>query len=475
MTNVAGSSAALPGATNSRLAAQASARNTAFSTVPPRPLTYAPFRLVLRLPCYRMDVSRTPFRRLAGASSGSGFDVCVAGIVSPDGYAKSVMQARQQSFSPLRTRLKRTTNGQVAQPAVTDLDLQRRVTHQHTNHIGQRQVQKIQTAAAPGQQPGELVRIDLPDDLGRPLYVDLLDCFHRGGTLSTRIGSRMLIRCRVGHHLHNALADRHLGPCRPQVNIECRTDCPHPCAACVDPEWPPRVMGYLEEGLAALQENHARTSTIGHPHATVGIEVERRAIRQLHCGLLADSRLNPGHLLLPVQTPGSTENDCRYTCGHGDGRPSFARCRRSRGSVHHLAKIHGPNQRPRLHELVPSHGKVCIGLCMAWMSADPGVKARAVAFCHVVCLQPDDPFTGLALNVFGVRQPMELTHGPAPECYIGVPDKRGSPASRVLYAFRPFWARCPGGQQPPCTNIGETHAVPALLDIAAAAGRPPPV
>src|SRR3569833_2228353 len=445
MSNVAGSAAALPGATNSRLAAQASARNTAFCTEPPLPLTNAPCRLVLRLPCYRMDVSRTPFRRLAGASSGSGFDVCVAGIVSPDGYAKSVMQARQQSFSPLRPRLKRATNGQVAQPAVTDLDLQRRVTHQLTNHIGQRLVLKIQTAAAPGQQPGELVRIDLPDDLGRPLYVDLLACFHRGGTLSTRIGSRRLIRCRVGHHLHNALADRHLGPCRPQVNIECRTDCPHPCAACVDPEWPPRVMGYLEEGLAALQENHARTSTIGHPHATVGIEVERRAIRQLHCGLLADSR------------------------------PSFARCRLSRGSVHHLAKIHGPNQRPRLHELVPSHGKVCIGLRMAWMSADPGVKARAVAFCHVVCLQPDDPFTGLALNVFGVRQPMELTHGPAPECYIGVPDKRGSPASRVLYAFRPFWARCPGGQQPPCTNIGETHAVPALLDIAAAAGRPPPV
>jgi hypothetical protein len=50
---------------------------------------------------------------------------------------------------------------------------------------------------------------------------------------------------------------------------------------------------------------------------------------------------------------------------------------------------------------------------MARMSADPGVKTSAIVICHIIGLQPDDPFTGLALNRFRVRQPMDLTHGPA--------------------------------------------------------------
>src|SRR3954447_20291842 len=137
-------------------------------------------------------------------------------------------------------------------------------------------------------------------------------------------------------------------------------------------------MSHLEKGLAALQENHARVSTVGHLHATVGIEVERGAVRQRHCGLLTDGRLNSGHLLLSVQAPRSAENECCHTCGHCDSCPPSSSCRRRCGCVHHLPKIDRPNQRAGFHELVPSHGKVCIGFRMQRMSADPGVKTSAL-------------------------------------------------------------------------------------------------
>jgi len=59
-------------------------------------------------------------------------------------------------------------------------------------------------------------------------------------------------------------------------------------------------MGNIEKGLTPFQPDDTLALAIVDPYAAIGIEIEGRAVRQRHRGLLTDRRLKAGFYLLPV-------------------------------------------------------------------------------------------------------------------------------------------------------------------------------
>src|SRR6266700_7207861 len=112
-------------------------------------------------------------------------------------------------------------------------------------------------------------------------------------------------------------------------------------------------MGYYEKGLAEFETNDTPALAVVDPYPAVGIEIERRSVRQSYRGLLTDRCLKASLFLLLVQIPGSADNHRHDTGSHGRNRPTSARRRRVRGRVHHLAEIDCPNQGTGFHEFLP--------------------------------------------------------------------------------------------------------------------------
>src|SRR5712672_3266969 len=121
-----------------------------------------------------------------------------------------------------------------------------------------------------------------------------------------------------------AFAHRHFHARGRQVDIERGTDGAHPIVAGAHPKRPLRIVRDFEKGLAVFETNDTLALAVVDPYPTVGIEIERRAVRQCHRDLLTDRRLKAGLFLLLVEIPGSAENDRSDTGGHGGGSPASA-------------------------------------------------------------------------------------------------------------------------------------------------------
>src|ERR1700733_1780223 len=118
------------------------------------------------------------------------------------------------------------------------------------------------------------------------MYVGLLTGGYGGRESRDRgIRRRRLIR-RGMDDLDGAFAHRHFHSCRPQVDIERRADGPDPIVTRTHPKRPLRIMGYFEKGLAAFETNDTPALAVVDSNPAVGIEIERGAVRQCHCGLL---------------------------------------------------------------------------------------------------------------------------------------------------------------------------------------------
>src|SRR4029077_13178206 len=118
-----------------------------------------------------------------------------------------------------------------------------------------RLILEIEAALSPGEQPTELGRVELVDELGASMDVDLLACGDgRRGRVLRGVRGRALIRYGVDD-VDGAFAHRHHHTARPQIDVECGTDGAHPGVAGAHPERPLRIMGHLEEGFAALETN----------------------------------------------------------------------------------------------------------------------------------------------------------------------------------------------------------------------------
>src|SRR5882762_5282019 len=237
---------------------------------------------------------------LIPALLGRTFDVGVAPAIPPDGGAKSVVQHRQQRFRPFRARLKGTSDGQPARGIIVELDLQGGVSHQLIDDLTQRLILEIESALSPGQPAAEQRRIELVDHLSAAVHVGLLTRRHGCRRLADRsIRWRGLVCCRIGD-IDGAFAHRHFHPGRRQVDIERGTDGADPIVAGAHPKRPLRIMGYFEKRLAAFETNDTPALAVIDPYPAVGVEIERRTVRQRHRGLLTDRGLKAGFFLLLV-------------------------------------------------------------------------------------------------------------------------------------------------------------------------------
>src|SRR5258708_1527639 len=154
MLNFAGSALTLAGSASTSTDAHAKARNTAMRTDslfmkrPPFPLLGS--TTLLRVVLYCDPLGTTPTDQISGKLFRRRLDVDVSLAVTTDGGAEPVAQHGQQGFGSFRAGLKGAAHRQLAQRLVTQLDLERGVSHELVDDITQRLILKIQTALAPG-------------------------------------------------------------------------------------------------------------------------------------------------------------------------------------------------------------------------------------------------------------------------------------------------------------------------------------
>src|ERR1700694_2134325 len=90
--------------------------------------------------------AKTPQSIFSDPLFGRSFDVDVALAIAPDGRAESVLQHGQKRFRPFGARLKCSSDGQLTQRLIIELDLQGGVAHQFVDDVTQRLVLEIEAA-----------------------------------------------------------------------------------------------------------------------------------------------------------------------------------------------------------------------------------------------------------------------------------------------------------------------------------------